>query len=72
MTNLERLVAGSAMRDWQIAAECGIHPTAFSLYKGGKRKIPRSSAERLAAYFHVSTETLLENETPMAMPVDLP
>ena len=66
VTNLEMLTAAVPVKDWRIAASCGIHPTAFSLYKTGTRKIPARAAEALATYFAVSVEQVI-GEAPVPL-----
>jgi hypothetical protein len=67
VTNLEELAAGVPVKDWRIAASCGIHPTAFSLYKTGRRHIPARAAEALATYFSVPLEVVVGDATVPAM-----
>ena len=65
-TNLELLTAAVPVKDWRIAASCGIHPTAVSLYKTGARSIPKKAAEALATYFVVTVEQVT-GEAPVPL-----
>ena len=63
-SGLELLCDSVPVKDWRIATSCGIHPTAFSLYKTGKRRIPKRAVESLACYFSV-TPAQITGEEPM-------
>lgn len=51
---------------YQIAKETGISQTAFSNWKSGRSKPSLESLKKLADYFGVSIEELLEPEQAQA------
>jgi hypothetical protein len=60
MTNLAALLERSGRPDWQVAADCGIHPTQLSLYKTGARAIHERHAAYLADYFGVPVAAITD------------
>jgi transcriptional regulator with XRE-family HTH domain len=52
-TNLEALLSGAGVPDWEVGATTGIHPSTISRYRRGVREIPLRHAQRLADYFGV-------------------
>ena len=69
-TALSELLDATRKPDWQVAAECGIHPTQLSLYKTGRRKPHGRHAEKLAEYFKVDIP-YVTGEWP-ELPSDVP
>jgi transcriptional regulator with XRE-family HTH domain len=60
--NLTELLEQSRAAHWKIAAACGMHPTALSLYASGKRAIHERHAAYLAKYFDVDLDVILDRE----------
>ena len=59
MSNLSELLEATDVPDWQVAAECGIHPSALSCYQRGTRVPHERHAAYLADYFDVTIEVIL-------------
>ena len=68
MDALQRLRKSRGYSQQQIADELGISRQTYSNYELGKREANYETLRRLADYFHVSVDLLLENEQVESAP----
>lgn len=64
MENLKRLRKSRGITQTQIAKYLGISQNNYSYWENGKVKIDNASLQKLADYFGVSVDYILDRESP--------